>query len=98
MPIFTWRVRVAPGAAADDGQLDFIIFHRCSVRQLISVAGDNFLFGVDISRHPHVTIARGTQMKIDAEPPALWQTDGDVGGQTPATVEVMPAALDLIVP
>ncbi len=98
MPIFTWRVSVAPGATADDGQLDFIIFHRCSVRQLVSVAGDNFLFGVDISRHPVVTVVRGRQMKINAEPPALWQTDGDVGGQTPVTVEVVPAALDLIVP
>ena len=98
MPIFTWRVNVAPNASPDDGQLDFIIFHRCSVRQLVSVAGDNFLFGVDISRHPYVTIAQGKHMQITAEPPAYWQADGDVGGQTPVTAEVVPAALDLIVP
>ena len=98
MPIFTWRVNVAPQASPDDGQLDFIIFHRCGVSQLVSIAARNFLFGADISRHPHVTVARGTQMKISAEPPALWQADGDVGGQTPVTAEVLPAALDLIVP
>ncbi len=98
MPIFTWRVNVAPDASPDDGQLDFIIFHRCSMRQLISLAGDNFLFGADISRHPYVTIAQGRHMQITAEPPAYWQADGDVGGQTPVTAEVVPSALDLIVP
>ena len=98
MSIFTWRVSVAPEASPDDGQLDFIIFHRCRVSQLISIAARNFLFGVDISYHPHITIARGRQMKIDAEPPAYWQADGDVGGQTPVTVEVVPSVLDLIVP
>ncbi len=98
MSIFTWRVNVAPDASPDDGQLDFIIFHRCSMRQLISLAGDNFLFGVDISRHPYVTIAQGRRMQISAQPPTHWQADGDVGGQTPVTAEVIPSALDLIVP
>ncbi len=98
LPIFTWRVRVAPEAAADDAQLDFIIFHRCSTRQLISVAGDNFLFGVDISASPFVTVTQGTRMTVNAAPPAYWQADGDVGGQTPVTAEVVPAALNLIVP
>ncbi len=98
LPIFTWRVRVAPEAAADDGQLDFIIFHRCSIRQLISLAGGNFLFGIDISDSPFVTVARGTRLQVNAEPPALWQADGDVGGQTPVSLEVVPAALNLIVP
>ena len=98
LPIFTWRVRVAPEATADDGQLDFIIFHRCSTRQLVAVAGDNFLFGVDISASPFVTVTQGTRMTVDATPPAFWQADGDVGGQTPLTVEVVPTALNLIVP
>jgi len=98
MSIFTWRVSVAPQASHDDGQLDFIIFHRCGTSQLISIAGRNFLFGADISHSPYVTIAQGTRLHISAEPPTYWQADGDVGGQTPVTAEVVPAALDLIVP
>jgi len=98
MSIFTWRVSVAPEASPDDGQLDFIIFHRCGISQLISIAARNFLFGADISRSPYVTITQGTGMHINAQPPAYWQADGDVGGQTPVTAEVVPAALDLIVP
>ncbi len=38
--IFTWRVKVAPEAAADDGQLDFIIFHPDSGMARISTALD----------------------------------------------------------
>ncbi len=98
LPVFTWRAKVAPYAAPDDGQLDFIIFRRCSIRQLISLAGGHFLLGIDISDSPFVTVARGKRLEINAEPPALWQTDGDVGGQTPVIVEVVPAALELIVP
>ena len=98
MSIFTWRVSVAPQASPDDGQLDFIIFHRCGTSELVSIAARNFLFGADISRSPYVTIAQGRHMQINVQPPAYWQTDGDVGGQTPVTAEVVPAALDLIVP
>ncbi len=98
MSIFTWRVSVAPEASPDDGQLDFIIFHRCGVSPLISIAARNFLFAADISRSPYVTIAQGGRMQINAQPPTYWQADGDVGGQTPVTAEVVPAALDLIVP
>jgi len=98
MSIFTWRVSVAPQACPDDGQLDFIIFHRCGTSQLISIAARNFLFGADISRSPYVTIARGSRMHITTQPSAYWQADGDVGGQTPVTAEVVPAALNLIVP
>jgi len=98
MSIFTWRVNVAPDASPDDGQLDFIIFRRCGISQLISIAARNFLFGADVSHSPYVTIAQGTRMQINAQPPAYWQADGDVGGQTPVTAEVVPSALDLIVP
>jgi len=98
MSIFTWRVSVAPQASPDDSQLDFIIFRRCGVSQLISIAARNFLFAADISHSPYVTIAQGRRMQISAQPPTYWQADGDVGGQTPVTAEVAPSALDLIVP
>jgi len=37
-------------------------------------------------------------MHITTQPPTYWQADGDVGGQTPVTAEVVSSALDLIVP
>jgi diacylglycerol kinase family enzyme len=38
------------------------------------------------------------RLEIDAEPPTEIQADGDIIGTTPATIELLPGALQLIIP
>lgn len=97
-PVYTWRLRFVPQARADDGQLDVIIFHHCSLGQLFALAARSFLLGQPVAKNPHVTVTKAHSMRITSEPPCCWQADGDVSGQTPVRVQVAAQALNLITP
>ena len=94
---YTWRVRMAPEAIEDDGQLDFVLFHHCGRIDLLRVAAAIFGRGEPAADQPHMEVVRGVTLRVDAEPPAPWQADGEVGGSTPVECEVEPKALMLIV-
>jgi diacylglycerol kinase family enzyme len=54
-----------------------------------------------LGRHyqePGMFMVRGSQMTIHTEPAMPFQTDGELGGWTPFTCQVRPAALHLLAP
>lgn len=89
-------LRVSPQAQLDDGLLDICIFR-----------GQNFL---DVARHfvlllagrhetsSHIEVLRGKRIQILGERPMPVHLDGDPAGTTPVTIEVVPRAIELIVP
>ncbi len=97
-PLYTWRLRFVPQAQPDDGQLDVVVFHHCSLGQLLALAAHNFLRGQPVAENPHVTVTKAQQMQITSQPPCRWQVDGDVAGQTPVQVRIAPNKLNLITP
>jgi YegS/Rv2252/BmrU family lipid kinase len=93
---YTWRMRPSPDARDDDGLLDAVFVHRTGFLDLIDLAARMFVEGQHASEHPNATVLRVGEMEIDADPPAPWQTEGDVGGMTPVRAEVVPQALRLV--
>ena len=96
LPRYGGGLPVAPEVRGDDGWLDLIVMER----------GGRFHFLRDFTsilrglrgrlRDVHHRLVKA--VRISAEQPVRVQTDGDPAGFLPATVEVVPAALTLVVP
>jgi diacylglycerol kinase (ATP) len=85
---------LAPGARADDGALDWLVFERGSLAALAT-----YSWAVWRGRHvarDDVRRGRATRLTLDAAAPVPVQVDGDPLGTTPVEVDVVPGALTLI--
>ncbi len=90
------RMRIAPDADPRDGHLDI-----CVVAPLTRFRVLRLLRRVMHGAHrdlPEVRFVRTPSMRVHtAEPQEIW-ADGEAIGQTPALIQTIPAALDLLVP
>jgi len=88
-------MRISPGARPDDGLLNISLVDALGrlqiVRRFPSILSGRY---VEDERVDYFT---GKRLEIDAVPPAEFQADGDIIGTTPATVELLPGALQLVV-
>jgi diacylglycerol kinase (ATP) len=88
-------MRISPGARPDDGLLNIslvdVLGRLQIVRRFPSILSGGY---VEDERVDYFT---GKRLEIDAVPPAELQADGDIIGTTPATVELFPGALQLVV-
>jgi YegS/Rv2252/BmrU family lipid kinase len=92
---YSWRLSFAPTARLDDGLLHVVMFHQPDALCLLNAVGTEFLIG-GASRLPHTTVTQGRTVRVEADPPAPWQTDGDPGGVTPVEVTIRPKSLRVI--
>ena len=88
-------MRISPGARPDDGLLNISLVDALGrlqiVRRFPSILSGRY---VEDERVDYFT---GKRLEIDAVPPAELQADGDIIGTTPATIELLPGALQLVV-
>jgi len=88
-------MRISPGARPDDGLLNISLVGALGrlqiVRRFPSILSGRY---VEDERVDYFT---GKRLEIDAVPPAELQADGDIIGTTPATIELLPGALQLVV-
>lgn len=96
LPRYALRLPLAPEAAPDDGFLDLLVLEEGGVRAL---AG--FLLGVltsprQLPRHIHRRKVKRLRLWSEGELPL--QSDGDPGFALPVTIEVLPSALELVLP
>jgi YegS/Rv2252/BmrU family lipid kinase len=87
---FTWRAKI------DDGLLDLCIVRKRNLPGRIMVLWD-FLLRRE-QRRLWVRYDTFTSIKIETLRPVAYHIDGEVAGYTPATFQVAPAALKVIVP
>jgi len=96
VPRYGLGLPIAPQARPDDGMLDLCLFERpgalALARYALAIARGRHLGLPDV----HYRQARGFRLS-SAEPVPL-QTDGDPAGWLPATVEMLPRRLTLLVP
>jgi diacylglycerol kinase (ATP) len=89
---FGGGMHISPGSDPTDGTLEVLVFHGRKT--------DSFtmLPKVYLGRHlphPRVVELQGRRVRLDPDRPFPVEADGEVLGTTPATVEVVPAALSL---
>jgi diacylglycerol kinase family enzyme len=94
LPDYAMALRPSPGARADDGVLDWLAFERGG-----RLALARYAWAVARDRHAalgHVRGGRARRVTLAGAAPVPVQLDGDPWGFTPATIEVLPAALGVV--
>jgi YegS/Rv2252/BmrU family lipid kinase len=93
--LWAGAVRITHHATAADGLLDVCVFPGRSLLTKL-----RYLLLVFIGRHdddPDVIYLQARQLQIAARPPLPIQVDGEPFGTTPATIEIVPGALRVLV-
>lgn len=90
------RMHVVPTARMDDGLLDVLAVRELSLLQVLPKLVK--LYGGRILGDPAVQHVRAARVRIETDPPAVIQADGQIVGETPAEFSVVPKALRVIIP
>ena len=95
---FGGGMRVAPRALPDDGLFDVVIVGNVSL--LENARGmRKFRDGTYLDEgNPKVTFARARRVEVSSPEVVRVEADGELPGELPATFEVLPGALELVVP
>jgi len=96
LPQYALRMPFAPAASGNDGALDWVVLQRPGLRNFLN-------YWWSIARRPHSErsdILRGVAARVHITSDCLLpiQIDGDAAGWTPVDIEVLPQALQVIVP
>jgi len=95
LPDYPMALSLTPGARADDGLLDWVALERPGLMALTGYA-----WAVIRARHralSHVRGGRARRFRLSSTAPVPVQLDGEPGGCTPVDIEVLPAALAVVV-
>lgn len=89
-------MKILPDAVMDDGLFEIAWGQDLGRMELISLVGKIYKGGH--VGHPKVRFARGRRLTATSEQPVAFHLDGDVAGNLPVTFELLPGALEVIVP
>ena len=95
-PYYGAHLHFAPNAVMDDGLLDVLIYKNFSkldyLRHAFSISQGKRVF------EPKITQRKAKSLRISTVTPVEMHADGVLQGVTPATVTVIPGALNAFVP
>ena len=86
-------MKVAPMAEIDDGKVDVIVFNEVNRRETIDIF-INVFRGAHID-HKKVKVFKGSNIEIESDPQLLLMADGEVLGETPLKLTVLPRELKI---
>jgi diacylglycerol kinase family enzyme len=90
------RMHVAPTARMDDGLLDVLAVRELSLLQVLPKLVK--LYGGRILGDPAVRHLQAARVRIETEPPAAIQADGQILGRAPAEFSLLRQAIRVAVP
>lgn len=87
------EMKIAPMADTGDGKVDMVVFDEVNRREIVDI----FLkvFKGSHVRHPKVTVLSGAEIEITADPALLLMADGELLGETPMKLKVLPGELSV---
>ena len=90
------RMKVTPSAIIDDGRLDVCVIRPVPRLEVLRMIPKTFK-GNHVG-HPAVSLQQTRRLEIESQEPLWLWADGERITQTPATIEVVPGALPVLVP
>jgi diacylglycerol kinase family enzyme len=95
-PSYGSGVIIAPDARMDDGWMDLAVVAPLPWTRLL----DGMLIALKDGRirWPEMLHLKARQVRIHTDRPALFHGDGEILGETPVEVEVLPLALNVLAP
>ncbi|MBM80150.1 MAG: hypothetical protein CMJ78_06100 [Planctomycetaceae bacterium] len=97
LPAYALGMPFARSARGDDGLLDLRLFERGSRWNMLRYIS-NIVMGGRHERLSDVSCLTAERIRVESEVPVPIQADGDPAGWTPAEINVLPGALEVIVP
>lgn len=95
---YAYNFKIAPEAIFDDGLLDILVFESEQITKLKLVGQAlEAVFQNRIS-DPSISYFRARNVRVESNPRVKMQLDGDVYGESPVDIVVLPKALRLIAP
>lgn len=90
------RITFGPGIQSDDGVLDACVYSPGSLGDALRIMWR--LLRKDFRSDDCVLYRSGRHIRLETDPPHQFQADGELLGQTPLEVEVVPLAAVFLVP
>ena len=87
---------IAPEASINDGQFDLLVLKKSNIAEIIQVCAQ-LLRGKHV-HNDQVLYTRASHLKISSNEKLLLNIDGEYGGDTPCTVEMLYNHLEIFVP
>jgi YegS/Rv2252/BmrU family lipid kinase len=92
-------VKLGPGIRPDDGLLDVVVMRANSFSQSVRAVWHLLRDAPGTqSEDTFVGYASGREIRVETDPVAPVQLDGEPGGETPFTATVVPGAIRIMVP
>lgn len=88
------NMKIAPGALLDDGLMEVIVLNKVNRRTVIRAFPS--VFSGNHVNHPNIEFFSGKTLRLESEPLQILAPDGEVVGQTPVTLTVLPQRLQFI--
>ncbi len=88
------KIHLVEDVSRTDGRFDVLIYTADNPIEL-AAAGMTSMTG-HLESLGQVIRLQGSSIRIDADPPAPTELDGEVVGETPLEIEVLPRAIELI--
>jgi diacylglycerol kinase family enzyme len=88
-------MHIGPHAALDDGLFDVVIIGDTGKLEIVANV-PRIYRGTHFS-HPKVDEYRATQVRVKAQERMLLQADGELIGEAPATFQIIPQVLHVLV-
>ena len=85
---------VAPHARVDDGLLDVVVVERMTPAEMAAIAS-RFVAGTHLDS-PHVRTYCARSVRVDSDPPLLFNVDGELLAPEPITFTALPGALRVV--
>jgi YegS/Rv2252/BmrU family lipid kinase len=92
-------IKLRTGIRPDDGLLDVVVMRADSFGQSVRAVWDLLRDAPTAEGlETYVGYARGREVRVESDPVQPVQLDGEPGGETPFTVNVVPGAIRILVP
>ncbi|MBN1938816.1 MAG: diacylglycerol kinase family lipid kinase [Candidatus Aminicenantes bacterium] len=88
------RMKIAPHAATADGKADLVVFRDVNRREILQIF--KRVFSGSHASHPKVEITQAAEMAITGRPPLRVMADGEVLGESPLRIKVLPQELTFL--
>ena len=88
------RMKIAPHAATADGKADLVIFRDVNRREILQIF--KRVFSGTHASHPKVDMTQAANMTITGTPPLKVMADGEVLGESPLRIKVLPQELTFL--
>lgn len=95
-PTYGAGIHLAPEAQTDDGRLDAVLVEDIGVLRVLALLPR--LARTGEVRTTRVRRAQARAIRISTDRPCLFHGDGEILGETPVEIEVVPQAINILAP